>query len=182
MTEHIYRGECRLKRWSDSSAGGRTITLEIDAEGLHPFRGYEGERFAVMIVPIGNDEKPMKKDTALAQRQSTQSVQSDATDTGSTPVGGATKPKQRWKDMRPSARAALLTKDPEFWEYISMTLTSEDPLFPVTTEAAADTWLKEELYIQSKAIIDTDENKREHFHDIEANFFTYRNARQMGAA
>jgi len=48
----------------------------------------------------------------IAQGQSTRTVQRDAMDAGSTPVGEPTKTK--WRKLRPSAQAALRCDDPHF--------------------------------------------------------------------
>lgn len=61
----------------------------------------------------------------------------------------ATKPKQRWEDMRPSARAAMMVQNPEFERYLRSFENPWDGIFPT-----ADEWLKTELDIASKADLD----------------------------
>lgn len=166
MAEHIYRGECRLRRWSDSSQGGRTITLEIDADGVHPFKGYEGERFAIMVVPIGNDEKPMRKgDVAqrTEQRNSTPQVE------GSNPSAPA-KPN--------STRAVMMAKDGEFWNYLGSIAGIKHPASSDEAEGA----IKFLCGITSKKELNDRPKAAEAFERLRQDFYTYRNARQMGAA
>lgn len=131
MTEPtpLYSGEAILKRWGDSSSGGRTVTFQIDGEGPHPLKGYEGERFMVVCVPIGNDDKPMTK-------QVTRSVTHTPGKAGDTvaatvasgspkaladvpPPASNSKPKRHWRDMPPSQRAALMLAESDFPEYLS---------------------------------------------------------------
>ena len=59
----IYKGECLIKRWGDSSSALRTVTLQLEEEApleRHPFFGFEGQRVMVVVVPIGNDGTPKK--------------------------------------------------------------------------------------------------------------------------
>ena len=84
----------------------------------------------------------------------------------------ATKPKQRWSDMRPSARAAMLTKDPEFWEMLS-----------ATSEQEADDTMKRILGIVSKRDLDVTERTPavRKFEKMDGDFTAYRQARGHGA-
>ena len=172
--KHIYSGEALCKRWGDSSTGGRTVTFQLEADGDHPFRGYDGERFAIVVVPIGNDDRPMKKADPVAQR--IEPGVSTAKVAGSNPAG-ATKPKQRWNELRPSARAALLTKDAEFQDYITR-------FGYQATEADADKFVKTKSNIESKRDLDADVNfpNLRMFNDMEGNFRAWKQARQLGAA
>ena len=54
----IYRGEAILRGRGESDKAGRWVRLEIDGEGAaHPFRGFEGERFAVVVMgPLASAE------------------------------------------------------------------------------------------------------------------------------
>lgn len=189
MTEPLYSGEAICKRWGDSSSGGRTVTLQLEDGGPHPFRGYEGERFAIVVVPIGNDEKPMKKncsgreigrqnsghaglatsqEVALGPSREAPSVIVDA---------AATKPKKRWHEMPPSQRAALLVKDAEFIRYIDSTTFVE-----IYDEETADKWLKHFCGIASKSELRPGTLAHAKFVDIEGNFQAWRQAKQHGAA
>ena len=53
MTEPtpLYSGEAILRARGESDKAGQWIRLELsDAGGVHPFKGYEGERFAVVVM------------------------------------------------------------------------------------------------------------------------------------
>lgn len=66
MRAPTYCGEAMLLRWADSSTNGRTVTFVIedslDATIAHPFKGLpcgkDGQRFALVVVPVGEDEHP----------------------------------------------------------------------------------------------------------------------------
>jgi hypothetical protein len=70
-TEQIiaYQGEVMLLGWSETSNRGRTITLQLPADGEgHPFSTAvtkhgktAGQRYAIVMVEIGDDEKPVEK-------------------------------------------------------------------------------------------------------------------------
>ena len=175
MSEPIYRGEALLKRWGDSSNAGRTITLQIEDGGEHPFKGYEGERFAVIVVPIGNDEQP----TAIAQRQSTQTVQRDAMDAGSTPVAvpKSAKPKGRWDQLRPSARAALLVKDDAFLEF-----AQQHRSYDTNGCATADDWLKKMCRVHSKREFDTNTDAEQFLDMLTGKYRSWQQAKGHQAA
>lgn len=180
MTEPLYRGEAICKRWGDSSSAGRTVTLQLEDGGEHPFRGYEGERFAIVVVPIGNDEKPMKKlmgavDGGPRSDRSSSRVET-MTSSADVPAAPA-KPKKRWHEMPPSQRAALLTRDPEFWEYLETCEVSRP-----TTEMAADASLKHLCNVDSKSSILPGTTAHARFVDLEGDFMAWRQARQHGAA
>ena len=89
------------------------------------------------------------------------------------------KPKQRWSDLRPSARAALLTKDPQFWEWACM---AEPRDYPKTglNEANTDTWLKNRLGITSKSELDVagaQSSMRFYFDELAENFRAWQQAK-----
>lgn len=182
MTEPLYRGEAILLNWNDNKSG-RKIVLQIekDGPGPHPFDGMDGERFAVVIVgPIGNDEKPMKKlmgavDGGPRSDRSSSRVET-MTSSADVPAAPA-KPKKRWHEMPPSQRAALLTRDPEFWEYLETCEVSRS-----TTEMAADASLKHLCNVDSKSSILPGTTAHARFVDLEGDFMAWRQARQHGAA
>lgn len=67
-----YQGEVQLLSWSDTSTRGRTITLQLPPEGdAHPFADSRvkhgktaGQRYAIVMVRIGDDERPVEKTPA----------------------------------------------------------------------------------------------------------------------
>lgn len=176
MTEPLYSGEAVCKRWGDSSSAGRTVTLQLEDGGEHPFRGYEGERFAIVVVPIGNDEKPMKKimgDAPAREDGDGRAVAQACAPDSTSPA----KLKKRWHEMPPSQRAALLTRDPEFWEYLETCEVSRP-----TTAMAADASLKHLCNVDSKSSILPGTTAHARFVDLEGDFMAWRQARQHGAA
>lgn len=65
-----------LLRWAESSSAGRTVTFQLseDSEN-HPFRDYSlksgkrsGQRFAAILVEIGDDDQPVEPDQNLVQQ------------------------------------------------------------------------------------------------------------------
>lgn len=64
-----FQGEVMLLDWSETAKGGRKIVLGLDAEGdTHPFalartrQGRQsGQRYAIVMVEIGEDERPVEK-------------------------------------------------------------------------------------------------------------------------
>lgn len=64
-----FQGETMLLSWSESNTRGRTVTFLLPEEGeSHQFRDFTvkqgkraGQRFAMVLVQIGEDEKPIEK-------------------------------------------------------------------------------------------------------------------------
>ena len=203
MTEPLYRGEARLLSWGENNSSGRYIRLEIEAEGTHQFRGHEGERFAVVIVgPLASTDHGQKEQIAgrkpgKAGGTSTREGEGsghtlsltppassngrtsafEAENGGSTPPAG-TKPKQHWEDMRPSARAAMRLKEPEFWRYIREVYGSRI----VLSESMADEWLKRFLGLEkSKSEMDdTTTFYGENFDALDGKFKAWMQAKGHG--
>ena len=171
MTEAkpIYSGEALLRNWSETANGKRRIVLEIeDNGGAHPFKGYEGERFAVVVMgPLASAEHEVTRKGKAAGDDTAPKA-----DTPAVP----TRFKQRWSDLRPSARAALLTKDKEFQRYITRFGFQE-------TEADADHFIKSKSNIESKRDLDAEVNwpNLRMFNDMESNFQAWRQAKGHGA-
>jgi hypothetical protein len=102
MNTPTYKGEVMLLRWADSSTGGRTVTFTLedtpDDPERHPFKGLpcgkDGQRFALVVVPIGEAEHPSFDEPK------------------------AEKPHRRFDDMPKSQQSALLCNDKEFQEFM----------------------------------------------------------------
>lgn len=70
----VYKGEALLVNWGETSTRGRTITLELPQETeTHPFRDLavksgkqSGQRLAIMVVQIGDDEQPVIQEHKLS--------------------------------------------------------------------------------------------------------------------
>lgn len=64
-----FQGEVQLLGWAETNSRGRTITLQLDASSPgHPFSEARttqgrrsGQRYAIVMVEIGDDEKPVEK-------------------------------------------------------------------------------------------------------------------------
>jgi len=68
--QHIaFQGEVQLLNWSDTNNGGAKIVLQLaDAEDLEKFKAMTvrkgkqaGQRLAVVMVEIGDDEQPIEQ-------------------------------------------------------------------------------------------------------------------------
>lgn len=63
----VFQGEVQLLRWSDTSTQGATVTFQLADHGdLERFKsmtlakkGMAGQRLAVVMVEIGDDEQPV---------------------------------------------------------------------------------------------------------------------------
>lgn len=73
----IYADEALLLRWGDNSTNGRTLTLQLQEHGEHPFRGLpsgkNGQRVMIAVTLIGDDEQPaapagVKRDKSPADK------------------------------------------------------------------------------------------------------------------
>ena len=70
MVDPIYHGEVRLLNWGESARTGMSATVQLDdgPDGyqVHPLKGFptgakSGQRFAMVLVPIGDDEQPVQQ-------------------------------------------------------------------------------------------------------------------------
>lgn len=96
MVDAIYKGEALVKRWGDSSNALRTVTLQLEEDaplGRHPFYGHEGARVMIVVMPLGNDQQPVKIETPA---------------------------KTKWQKLRPSAQAALRCNDKTFQSWLGV--------------------------------------------------------------
>ena len=85
------------------------------------------------------------------------------------------KQRKRWEDLRPSARAAMLCDEPEFWVYLG-TCGVTTP----STSIAADTSLEFLCNIQSKKELDERAKASDAFERLASNFQAWRLARAHG--
>lgn len=187
MTEPLYSGEAILLNWNDNKSG-RKIVLQIekDGPGAHPFDGFAGERFAVVIVgPLtstqhAQDEQqrsspaPRVRGAHGAGDDTAEGVRADAD------APAPAKPKKRWHEMPASQRAALLVKDAEFQRYATECYAGD--VEAQFNEPNADNWLKFACGIASKSSILPGTTAHERFVHLEGNFLAWRQAKQHGAA
>lgn len=172
MSEPIYKGEAILLNWNDNKSGRKIVLqLEKDGPGSHPFDGLDGERFAVVIVgPLASDEHtpaPVAEKTGTAR----------AVTPGASPGPEATKHKPtKWADMKPAARAALLCKDQEFWDYLNaMAMVG----CHIKTEAAAAAELKNRCGVTSRAEIVEGSRAAAELSRIIGNFRAWQTAKEL---
>lgn len=171
----LYTGEAILLNWTDTKSGRKIVLqLEKDGPGAHPFDGLDGERFAVVIVgPLATAEHE------IPSPQDKRGIRAGGGAGRNGDPGSPTTPtrfKQRWSDLRPSARAALMTNDAEFWRYLGTCGVTEP-----TTAMAADTSLKFLCNIQSKRELDERGKATAAFERLCGNFQAWRQAKQHGA-
>lgn len=107
MTIQTINAELMLLSWRESSSGGASITLAIDAEGLERFKdltaaknGKGGQRFMAAFALLGDDETPQPLPESKA---------------GPKPVA----PHKSNPATNPKARVAvMLCKDPQFVDWL----------------------------------------------------------------
>lgn len=95
-----------LLRWAESADAGMTVTMKLDdgPDGYqsHPLKGLRtgkanGQRFAMVLVPIGDDEKPAAGIPVTEQDQQV---------------------RRRWEDMKPSQQMGIACNDPAFIRWL----------------------------------------------------------------
>jgi hypothetical protein len=182
VSEPLYSGGAILRGRGESDKAGRWIRLEIEDEGAaHPFKGYENERFAIVVVPIGNDEQPIRiekrsvpkrargghaRAATLSPEQRSEAAQHAAiarwhdeeagelASDGPKAVADASPPATKSpRKMPPSSRAALLCKEPEFWAYLSAMAMDGEGRAPGYDALTAEAELKTRLGVERKSHI-----------------------------
>lgn len=135
VPEMAYSDEVMLAGWNDSQQHGHTVKFWIcnDAMG-HPFEGFSRtQEFALVLSEIDDDNEPIdQKMRDRVERQETRPAE------------------------RLSYAAAMLCKNPAFWEWAAQDDTMVLARRPITLEADAISWLYEALSISSRAEIDND--------------------------
>lgn len=125
-----FEAEVRLIRWGESSAAGRTITLELppDAGDGHPFKGFptghnHGQRFRMHFDAIADDEQvsPAGTDKPQHQERTTVGGAGHGQQTA-TPTPAGEQQRQRYAAMSPAeqavTRAAMLPGDVRFRAWV----------------------------------------------------------------
>lgn len=65
--EATYHSEVRFVRSAHSSKTGTTITLALpDSDELSKVAGFDGKRYMLALVEIGDDEQPVPKDSMVS--------------------------------------------------------------------------------------------------------------------
>lgn len=138
----VYEDEAMLAGWNDSQSTGHTVKFWLCADILgHPFEGFDRklDDFVISLVELDDDEEPI--DQKMRQR----------VEKGSIAVS-----------ERASYVAAMLCKNPVFWRWVSWR-QHKPPVF-VESEEQCVQWLYKKLGIQSRAELDSDDEKARQFH------------------
>ena len=142
--EALYNGEMQLAGWSDSHTGGAKVTFWLpDASDLEVFRALTtrkgntaGHRFAVALVEIGDDEKPVPP---LAEK----------------PKGGEI---AKWLGIR--------CADPEFQEFIAhRAFETQIGVQDIDGADACAEAVRQICEVGSRAEFDNDATAADRFHD-----------------
>jgi hypothetical protein len=134
MNTPTYKGEVMLLRWADSSTGGRTVTFTLedtpDDPERHPFKGLpcgkDGQRFALVVVPIGEAEHPQFP----------------------TEQPKPERPKQSWSSMSRAQQAGVLCSDERFQSWIGV--------WGSGAEQQAANYVREHCGVGSRSYLDLD--------------------------
>jgi len=168
----LFKGEAMLLSWGDTSSRGKTVTFALHPDecgDAHPFRGLgtgkTGQRFAIVAVPITDDEE-------VSPEALDQAALEDPAATGSTPAepkqpvaSGETRRKS-WYEQKPSQRAGILCHDSRFVEFLAGS-------YPVHMEEAENDTakvLRKVTGVHTRAEYDTNHAARSRFEAIETRF------------
>lgn len=154
----LYKGEAMLLNWSDSASRGMTVTFALnpaDEGTVHPFRhmgtGKHGQRFAIVAVPITDDERPAK-------------------DVHTMDAPAEPKPKVRtpFDQLPRSQQAAMLCQeDRAFWRYLGQRHDGADT---VSDSYGAAIIVRNLCEAQSRSLFDTDPEAGKRWDALHAEF------------
>jgi len=141
-----FQGETQFAGYADSSKGGPRITLRLaDREALEAFIGAEGQRFACVLVRIGEDEQPVPPPAPTPAKPPKPAP--------------ADKP-----DHALSKWAALRCADTEFWKFIEQQCEDDHiGLMTVRNKEDAAQWIRDVCEVKSRAEFDVDPAAAERF-------------------
>jgi hypothetical protein len=139
-----YQGEMMLAGWSDSAAGGLTVTFWCEpGEGMHPFEACRrragktsGTRFAVVLAELDDDNGVVDQ----TRRERFEAAQGH----------------------RLSRLAAQLCRDEDFWQFLTEVILNGSGVIDHESEAAA--LLRATLNIDTRAELDTNTSAARQFH------------------
>lgn len=149
----VYSDEAMLAGWNDSQSGGMSVTLWLAHDRMgHPFEGVSRKTaLQLVLIELDDDNEPVNQ--RVRERME---------------AGG--KSPYRTASERPSYAAAMLCKNPEFWEWIDIV----DPLVHIVSEDHAALWLRERLNVGSRGALDRDAALAERFRkEIQHPFSTW---------
>lgn len=154
-----YVGELMLAGWGDTSTQGHTVTFWVEppvGARMHPFEGYDRDRdsFMAALVELQDDEEPVEQ----AVREKVE----------------ATPPPKKPKRQALSQAAALLCTNPIFWQW-----AEAQGEWQVNSEQEAAEWLRDQLGIDSRRMLDMYDHVAQQFHEqIRKPFVEWCNARE----
>lgn len=154
----FFTGDVQLLGWGDTSTRGRTITLQLDGEGLsHPFRGVgiksgsaHGQMFKMVLVAIDENGQPIEIGPAAQLSELAHDRETGDRAPKREPEG-EDKPRTPFREMQRSQQAALKLRDNDFCVWLKR-----------SHGAAYDGWidadhlLKKVLRITTKRALDSD--------------------------
>lgn len=130
--------EAKKDRLAQNQSGDWKLTLTVADLPDAVMKAPMGQRYQVVVVAIGADERPIPPEPATGHR--------------------------RWRELRPSQRAALLCKNAAFRDW-----------FYADSEAEAAAAMRKRYGVSSRAELDQDQGAREAFECDADGFFDYIN-------
>lgn len=170
--------------WKDSSAVGQSVIFWLDDEvTVHPFCGcaprkgqVPGDMFAMVLVEIGDDERPIDQvRQAAVEQRGDQGVPADVHDAGATPPGaGEAPPAASGNHQRPdadrqptrrklSSAAHLLLTSPMFTQFLKETKPN---LVKQWTPDVARQYVKGLIKVESLSDLDRDRGAVERYETL----------------
>ena len=152
MTQIAFQGEVQLLRWSKTSNAGATVTFQLaDAVDLERFetmtlakKGMVGQRLAVVMVEIGDDELP----AVGAKAKPTPDMTLQGISASEQPT-----PEPAQKPGMLCILACTFCKDPEFHRWLK-----------VENEATAKACILQICHCTSRKDLDADNYFSDRFH------------------
>ena len=144
--EATYHSEVRFVRSAHSSKTGTTITLALpDSDELSKVAGFDGKRYMLALVEIGDDEQPVQQPSPPEVGYTPPTP-----DVPAKPKGGAlAKLAGRW------------CQDPMFWAWLET-----DPLNAARSTTGAAACVYALCEIGSRADLDHNQEAAEKFHRL----------------
>ena len=166
----FFSGEVQLAGWNESHNSGSKISFWLpDSKDLDPFRtatirkgNKAGQRFACVLVEIGDDERlvqPGVRKNADLPPQTTDEPNNDGACTARAKGGELAK----W--------AGILSNDSVFWEWAN----EVDDCLPLYNEADAAAYIRDACNIESRAELDHNPEAAKIFREMMREFDDWKN-------
>lgn len=169
--------EVMLLAWSESHTRGATITLQLaDPDDLEPFKrltlakkGMAGQRLAMAMVEIGDDERSIPVTIEIGKHGEWRS--------------SATVPTDEQKGGELARLAGILSNDPQFWAWLCKHIDTSDPLATdpdIDDNEMPAMWIRRTCGIQSRRELDHNEAAAKIFHEqIRLPYLAYQKERGL---